>query len=253
MPDEELEVQPGSVYEIPPGHDAWVVGDEPFVTIDWTSARTFALASGAASEGVIVTILFTDIVDSTATLHRIGDQAWRELLVAHNARLRDQLNAFRGREVKTTGDGLLAVFDSPTRAVRCGEAMTRAARAMDLPIRVGIHTGEVEFVGNDARGLAVHTAARVMSLAGTDDVYVSSTTYALLEGSGLALDDAGEHEGTQGFARRAKGLPAGPRPVGDDRATPSSMLVAAIDIILGLTAAIGGWRDLRGASRSRGG
>lgn len=196
---EELDVQSGSVYEIPPGHDAWVVGDEPFVTIDWTSARTFGLTPEGFGEGVIVTVLFTDIVDSTATLHRIGDIAWRDLLLRHNARLRDQLNAFRGREIKTTGDGLLAVFDSPTRAVRCASAMARDARALDLPIRVGLHTGEVEFIGEDARGLAVHTAARVMSLAGPDEVFLSSTTRDLLEGSGQVLEDAGEYE--------LKGLP----------------------------------------------
>ena len=196
---QELDIREASVYEIPPGHDAWVVGDEPFITLDWTTARTFGLAPEGFGEGVIVTILFTDIVDSTATLHRIGDQAWREQLVIHNARLRDHLNAFGGREVKTTGDGVLAVFDRPVRAVRCAEAMTATARAMSLPIRVGIHTGEVEFVGEDPRGLAVHTAARVMSLGGADDVMVSATTRDLLEGSGIRLDDAGEHE--------LKGLP----------------------------------------------
>jgi class 3 adenylate cyclase len=196
---QELEIGRDTVYEIPPGHDAWVVGDEPFETLDWTTARTFAAAPEGLGEGVIVTILFTDIVDSTATLLRIGDQTWRERLVIHNARLRDHLNAYRGREIKTTGDGLLAVFDRPVRAVRCAEAMTATARAMDLPIRVGVHTGEVEFVGDDARGLAVHTAARVMSLGGADDVMVSSTTRELLEGSGISLDDAGEHE--------LKGLP----------------------------------------------
>lgn len=196
---QELDVREQSVYEIPPGHDAWVVGDEPFVTIDWTSARTWGLTPEGVGDGVIVTILFTDIVDSTATLHRIGDQAWREQLVTHNARLREHLNAHRGREIRTTGDGLLAVFDRPVRAVRCAEAMATTSRAMELPIRVGIHTGEVEFVGDDARGLAVHTAARVMSLGGADDVMVSSTTRELLEGSGIRLEDAGEHE--------LKGLP----------------------------------------------
>lgn len=154
-------------------------------------------------EGIIVTVLFTDIVDSTATLRRIGDMAWRELLIAHNAHLRDELNGFRGREIKTTGDGLLAAFDSPSRAVRCAAAMARVAQAMDLPIRVGIHTGEVEFVGDDARGLAVHTAARVMSLGGPGDVFVSSTTRELLEGSDLTLEDAGEHD--------LKGLPGARR------------------------------------------
>lgn len=195
----ELDVRAQSVYEIPPGHDAWVVGDEPFVTVDWTSARTWGLAPEGGGDGVIVTIVFTDIVDSTATLHRIGDRAWRDQLLIHNARLRLHLNAYRGRELKTTGDGLLAVFDRPVRAVRCAEAMVATARTLDLPIRIGIHTGEVEFYGDDARGLAVHTASRVMSLGGADDVIVSSTTRDLLEGSGLALEDAGEHE--------LKGLP----------------------------------------------
>ena len=196
---QELDVREQSLYEIPPGHDAWVVGDEPFVTIDWTSARTWGLAPERAGDGVIVTILFTDIVDSTATLLRIGDEAWRERLVIHNARLREHLNSYRGREVKTTGDGLLAVFDRPVRAAQCAEAMATTSRAMELPIRVGIHTGEVEFVGDDARGLAVHTAARIMSLGGADEVMVSSTTRELLEGSGISLEDAGEHE--------LKGLP----------------------------------------------
>jgi class 3 adenylate cyclase len=195
-----IDIPPASVYEIPPGHDAWVVGDEPWVTVEWTSARTFGLIPGGPGEGVLVTVLFTDIVDSTATLQRMGDTAWRDLLLIHNTRLRDQLNIFRGREVKTTGDGFLAVFDSATRAVLCGAAMARSARSVGVPIRVGVHTGEIEFVGSDARGLAVHTAARVMAVGGPDDVLVSSTTYDLLEGSGLDLEDAGTHQ--------MKGLPA---------------------------------------------
>jgi class 3 adenylate cyclase len=196
---QSIEIPPNSVYEIPPGHDAWVVGDDPWVTVEWTSARTFGVVPEGPGEGVLVTVLFTDIVDSTATLQKMGDSAWRDLLVSHNTRLRDQLNIFRGREVKTTGDGFLAVFDSATRAVRCGAAMALAVRNIGVPIRVGIHTGEVEFVGTDARGLAVHAAARVMALAGPDEVLVSGTTYDLLEGSGLNLEEAGTHE--------MKGLP----------------------------------------------
>ena len=192
-----------SVYEIPPGHDAWVVGDEPFVSIDWTSARSWRPVTEDAGDAVIVTILFTDIVDSTSTLHRMGDLAWREQLSVHRARMRDHMNEHRGREVKTTGDGLLAVFDRPIRAVRCGEAMVGASRAMGLPIRVGIHTGEVELVADDARGLAVHAAARVMALGGADDIVISSTTRDLLEGSGVRLEDHGEHE--------LKGLPGARR------------------------------------------
>jgi len=191
---QELEILPESVYEIPAGHDAWVVGDRPWVTVEWTSARTFAITPDGPGERVLATVLFTDIVDSTATMQRVGDAAWRDLLHTHNRLLRDQLNAFRGREVATTGDGFLAVFDGATRAVRCGIAMGRSARSVGLEIRVGIHTGEVEFVGDNARGVAVHAAARVMSFAGAGEVFVSSTTNDLLEGSGLTLEDAGAHE-----------------------------------------------------------
>ena len=191
---QELDIPPESIYEIPSGHDAWVVGDVPWVTLEWTSARTFGVAPEGPGERILATVLFTDIVDSTASLQRLGDSAWQDVLRAHNARLRDDLNVFQGREIKTTGDGFLAVFDGATKAARCGMAMARSAHAISLPIRVGIHTGEVEFVGDDVRGVAVHAAARVMSNAGPDEVLVSSTTADLLEGSGLALEDAGAHE-----------------------------------------------------------
>ena len=112
-----LDVGPDSVFDIPPGHDKWVVGDEPWIAIEWGASSRAARAvmddGGARS---LATLLFTDIVDSTATLQRLGDAAWHDLLAAHNARLREQLNVFRGREVKTTGDGVLAIFDSPARA-----------------------------------------------------------------------------------------------------------------------------------------
>jgi class 3 adenylate cyclase len=199
-----IDIPPDSIYEIPPGHDAWVVGDEPWLTVEWTSARIVGVAPEGPGGRTLATVLFTDIVDSTATLQRLGDAVWRDLLLKHNARLRDALNAYRGREVATTGDGFLAVFDGATNAVRCGVAMARAARDIGLPIRVGVHTGEVEFVGGNVRGVAVHTAARVMSLAGPDEVYVSATTSDLLEGSGVELEDAGAHE--------LKGL-SGPRRV----------------------------------------
>jgi class 3 adenylate cyclase len=189
-----LDIPPASVYEIPAGHDAWVVGAEPWVTVEWTSARIVGVAPAAAPGRVIATVLFTDIVDSTAVLERVGDAAWRELLISHNTRLRDQLNTFRGREVTTTGDGFLAVFDSASGAVRCALGMIQAAREMSLPIRAGVHTGEVEFVGRDARGLAVHAAARIMGLAGADEVVISATTNDLLEGSGLRTEDAGLHD-----------------------------------------------------------
>jgi class 3 adenylate cyclase len=189
-----LEIGPGSVYEIPPDHDAWVVGDAPWETIEWTSARAVGIEPDDPGDRILATVVFTDIVDSTATLAHLGDAAWRDRLLAHNARLREVLDRFRGREVTTTGDGFLAVFDSASRAVRCGIAMTGSAREMGIAIRVGVHTGEVEFVGDDARGVAVHAAARVLSLADADAVLVSSTTRDLLEGSGLTFEDAGSHD-----------------------------------------------------------
>ena len=163
------------------------------MTVEWTSARTFGVAPEGPSERVLATVLFSDIVDSTSILERIGDAAWRDLLVAHNRLVRDELNTFRGREVATTGDGFLAVFDGPTRAVRCGAAMAQSARGIGLAIRVGIHTGELEFVSRDARGVAVHAAARIMSFARPGEVVISSTTKDLLDGSGMAFEDAGTH------------------------------------------------------------
>jgi class 3 adenylate cyclase len=189
-----LDIPPGSVYEIPAGHDAMVIGDEAWVTLEWTSADVVAAPAEGTTQRLVATLLFTDIVDSTATLRRVGDRAWRGILRDHNDRLRHELNRFRGRELATTGDGFLAVFDGATRAVHCGLAMTEAARAIDLEIRVGVHTGEVEFAGADVRGMAVHTAARVMSAANAGEVLVSATTRDLLEGSGLVVEDAGEHQ-----------------------------------------------------------
>src|SRR3954466_11028622 len=162
----ELEVGGGSVYEIPPGHDAWVIGDEPFVTVEWTSSRIVAQSSDDPGDRVLATVLFTDIVDSTATLERLGDAQWRERLLAHNARLRQVIDEFKGREITTSGDGFLLVFEGATRAVRCGAAMARAAQQVGVHIRVGIHTGEVEFIGENVRGVAVHVAARVLAVAG---------------------------------------------------------------------------------------
>jgi class 3 adenylate cyclase len=190
---ERLQVHGRSVYEIPPRHDAWVVGDEPFVTVEWTSSRVVGVAREGPGSRVLATVLFTDIVNSTPTLERLGDTAWRELLLTHNARMREVIDAFRGREISTTGDGFLVVFDGATNAVRCGAAMVRAADALEIQIRVGIHTGEVEFIADEVRGVTVHAAARVLSVAGPSEVVVSDTTKGLLEGSGLSFEDAGLH------------------------------------------------------------
>jgi len=180
------------VYDIPPGHDASVVGNEPYQAIEFASARIFG--TPADGDRVLATVLFTDIVDSTSQLRRLGDAAWRELLLEHNQRTRLELNRFRGREIQTTGDGFLAAFDSPARAVRCAEAMGQAVANLGIAIRAGIHTGEVEFIGDNARGLTVHEAARVADVAMPGEVLVSGTTKLLLVGSGITFDSAGVHE-----------------------------------------------------------
>ena len=190
-----FDIGPDTVYDIPPGHDAWVLGDVPWIILEWGATdRALRAALDEGSAQSLATVLFTDIVDSTARLQLIGDAAWHELLAAHNTRMREQLNIHHGREVKTTGDGFLAIFDSPVRAARCAADMTRSVRALGLEIRVGLNTGEIEYVGDDVRGIAVHTAARILALAGSGEVLVSATTGGLLEGSGIELEDAGLHE-----------------------------------------------------------
>jgi len=186
------EIGPDDAYDIPPGHDATVVGDEPFEAIEFASARIFA--APADGERVLAAVLCTDIVDSTAHLRRLGDSGWRDLLLEHNHRTRLELNRFRGREIQTTGDGFLAVFDGPARAVRCAEAMGQSVANLGIGIRAGVHTGEIEFIGNDVRGLTVHEAARVASAATAGEVLVSVTTKLLLAGSGLSFESAGTHQ-----------------------------------------------------------
>ena len=190
----EIEIRAGDAFEIPPGHDAWVVGDESWDTVEFTSAAVFGMTPDENDETVLATILFTDIVESTATLSRIGDHQWQRLLLEHNQRIRTELDRYRGREMGTTGDGFLALFDGAARAVRCASAMIRVVADLDLKIRAGLHTGEVTVAGGQARGLAIHAAARVAALAGPGEILVSATTRDLLDGSGLALVSRGEHE-----------------------------------------------------------
>jgi len=188
-----MDVGPNDAYEIPPGHDGWVVGDESFITYEWTSSRVFARAP-EEDDAIVVTLLFSDIVGSTATLERIGDKAWHDLLLAHNAAMREQIAHHRGREFDTSGDGFMAIFEGAARAVRCGRGMIKAASALGLHVRVGCHTGEVIFVADYAHGVAVHTAARVVALAGPDEIIVSSTTRDLLSPADFSLEPAGSFE-----------------------------------------------------------
>ena len=190
----ELDVGPNSAYEIPPGHDKWVVGDVPWVTVEWGgSGRAIGEAMKESPGRALATVVFTDIVESTRHVRELGDAGWHELLAAHNAGMRELLNVYRGREVKSTGDGLLLLFEAPTRAVRCALAMVAASRLMGIEIRAGAHTGEVEAAGDDVRGVAVHLAARVAATAGPGEVLVTATTGDLIDGSGIVLEDAGEH------------------------------------------------------------
>jgi class 3 adenylate cyclase len=183
----------GDTYEIPPGHDAWVVGAETYHGVEFSGARTFAQSSFEVGGGTIATLLFTDIVGSTAKLAEVGDKRWRSMLLEHNSAMRTELERYRGRELKTTGDGFLAAFDSALRAVRCAQAMVEAAKAIGLQIRAGCHTGEVEINQGDVYGVAVHAAARVLSLAADSEVLASWTTRDLLAGSNIRLESRGRH------------------------------------------------------------
>jgi len=143
---------------------------------------------------VLATVIFTDIVDSTRQVVEIGDRDWHALLDAHDAVVRSQLTRFRGREVSTSGDGFLATFDGPQRAIRCAMALRDAVQALGIEIRAGLRTGECEVRGEDIGGIAVHIGARVSALAGPNDVLVSSTLRDLVIGSGLEFEDRGAHE-----------------------------------------------------------
>ena len=147
-----------------------------------------------ADDRVLATVLFTDIVDSTRRAADMGDRDWHALLDAHDAVVRAQLNRFRGRELNTSGDGFLAMFDGPQRAMRCAMAIRDAVRSLGIQVRAGLHTGECEVRGDDIGGIAVHIGARVSALAGPNDVLVSSTLRDLVIGSGLEFEDRGAHQ-----------------------------------------------------------
>jgi len=145
--------------------------------------------SAPVVDRVLATVVFTDIVDSTRRADAKGDIAWRDLLEAHGR----ELSRFRGREVKSLGDGFLATFDGPARAIHCASAIRDSLRGFDVPVRIGVHTGEVELAENDVRGIAVHIASRVAHLGGADDVLVSRTVKDLVAGSGIRFEDFGSH------------------------------------------------------------
>lgn len=208
----ELELGPGDVFEIPPGHDAWVIGDEPWVSVDFEAMRAYARAEPTGGRRSLFSILFTDIVDSTALAVAHGAAGWRDAVSQHNELSERVVDRHTGRLVKTTGDGIVALFDSAERAIRAGSDLGDALRSIELRIRAGVHTGEVELAQGDVRGVAVHTAARIMALAGPDEIWVSATVRDLVDGTRLEFEDRGHHElkGIPGerqlfsLARRAK-------------------------------------------------
>ena len=188
-----FELGPNDTFDIPPGHNGWTIGDEPCVQVEWAGIRAFAGFPTGIHSRMLVTMLFTDLVDSTTIAARMGDARWRALLSSHYEAARAQLQRFRGREVDTTGDGLLATFAAPAPALHCAAAIVRAAEAEGLHVRAAVHVGEVEVVGRGVRGVAVHEAARIMGQAGAGEILVSERT-RMFAGSDLAFDDHGTHE-----------------------------------------------------------
>jgi class 3 adenylate cyclase len=184
---------PGDVFDIPPGHDGYTVGDEPIVQIEWSGLRHWA-GFGGGRNRVLATLLFVDVVSSTEVATRLGDAAWRDLLSQHFEAMRAELERFGGREVKTTGDGMLVTFDGSARAVQCAAAIRRIAREHDLQVRIGVHVGEVEIVGDDVRGVTVHEAARIMAAAAPGEIIVSELARMLAGAAGLAFNDRGTRE-----------------------------------------------------------
>jgi class 3 adenylate cyclase len=184
---------PGSDHIITTGDVDEVLGDiEEFVTGHRES-------SSGDLERVLATVLFTDIVDSTRSAAAMGDQAWRRLLDSHDQLAIQTVEKHRGTLVKTTGDGILATFDGPGRAVRCALSFGTASRQIGLPLRAGLHTGEIEIRGRDIGGIAVHAAARVMAQSQPSEVLVSRVVTDLVAGAGLKFAERGSHE--------LKGLP----------------------------------------------
>ena len=185
---------PGARYVDLPGQDHFPWSSDSDVVIE--EIREFLTGVRVAPEPdrVLATVMFTDVARSTERAASLGDRRWKELLDDHDAAIRRQLEAFRGREVKTTGDGFLATFDGPARAIRCASAIRAAASDLGLDVRIGLHTGEVEVRADDIGGLAVHIGQRVSALAQPGEVLVSSTVKDLVAGSGIEFEERGEHE-----------------------------------------------------------
>ena len=187
----EMAIGPGDVFDIPPGHDQWVTGDEPAVSIIWGGWRGFG--KQPVGERILTTMLMTDITGSTDRAASMGDAAWDQLLERHNRLVREVIEQYRGQEIDTTGDGFLIVFDGAARALQAAADIRAAVGSIGLEIHAGIHTGEVELVPGNIRGLAVHETARIMALAGPGEILVSSTTKELVSAPDVQFEDRGRH------------------------------------------------------------
>jgi class 3 adenylate cyclase len=204
---EEIEVARYNAALIPGARLIWLDGAADIPMFDEIEAYTDAMIAFLRSvedeehalDRVLATVLFTDVVGSTQKAAEMGDARWKDLLERQNVTVRAMLARYRGTEVKTMGDGFLATFDGPARAVKCAQAICEAVKPLGIEVRAGCHTGEIELLGKDVGGIAVHVAARVSALAGPSEVLVSSTVRDLVAGSGLVFEDHGEHS--------LKGLP----------------------------------------------
>jgi len=176
------------------GNDHWPFAGRSEDVLNELELFMTGARPSAVLDRVLATVLFTDIVGSTERATTLGDRHWRDVLNGYDQLVTRELGRFRGRQVKTTGDGTLAVFDGPARAVECARALVHAVRSLGLEIRAGLHTGEIESRGDDVSGVAVHIAARVSALAGPAEVLVSRTITDLVVGSGIEFEDRGEHE-----------------------------------------------------------
>jgi class 3 adenylate cyclase len=178
--------------ELPGDDNAWFVGDVD-AALDVIEGFLTGTRAHASSTRVLSTVLFTDIVSSTERAAEAGDRAWTATLAAHDALVERYVASFRGRVVKSTGDGVLATFDGPARAIDCARSLRDAVHDLGLRIRIGLHTGEIELAGDDIAGIGVHISARIMALAEPDEVLVSGSVPPLVLGSGLRFADRGRH------------------------------------------------------------
>ena len=187
------QIRDAKLVELPGDDVQWMFGD-PEPLLGEIEEFLTGTRSVPASDRVLATVLFTDIVGSTARVAAIGDARWRALIAEHDRRVRSEIARHKGREVSTAGDGFLVAFDGPARAIQCARSIVQQSRTLGVDVRAGLHTGEVEIDGDDVRGIAVHIGARISALAGPGEVLVSRTVKDLVAGSGIAFEDRGAHQ-----------------------------------------------------------